>query len=319
MKPMDRPLISICIPTFNRCGQLEKTVQSVIRQPEFADGRAELVICDNASEDGTESCIRKIREQYPRILYSRNEKNIRDANFPNVLSLANGRLRKLNNDTLTLAPGALKMMCETVCRLDAVRPVVFWSNGFLKNPPEEMLDFRSFVTGASYWSTWIGAFSIWEEDCGGLRDDLRGCEKNLWQVRKTYELASEKNSCLIVNQKFGSIREVPGKNISYGLYRIFYENFTGFLKPYLENGKISPTDYEKVERDLLFGFFMEWMIKLERRKDSFRYAEGENLKELIENRYKDKPYWEEFLKQYRRQKKLFVIRDGAKKVLGAKR
>ncbi len=66
----DLPLVSICIPTFNRAGWLKEAIASCLRQS-YTD--IEVVVSDNASEDATESVaagfadsrVRYLRQQSP--------------------------------------------------------------------------------------------------------------------------------------------------------------------------------------------------------------------------------------------------------------
>ncbi|MQN01734.1 MAG: glycosyltransferase [Lachnospiraceae bacterium] len=80
-----KPLISICIPTFNRAGCLILTIESIIKQNEFKRGLVEIVISDNNSDDETEKIGRFYADQFSMIRYFRNDKNILDGNFRLVL------------------------------------------------------------------------------------------------------------------------------------------------------------------------------------------------------------------------------------------
>ncbi|WP_024860085.1 glycosyltransferase family 2 protein [Ruminococcus flavefaciens] len=313
---MTNPIISICIPTLNRCEQLKATILSIVDQPEFKNGKVEIVISDNASTDKTKDTILSLKEKYPAIIYHRNEKNIGNENFPLVLSLGNGILRKLNNDTLLLKKDSLGKLCEFVEKYIDSKPVLLFPNGELQDVSDEVLSFREFVLSASHWVTWIGAFSIWENDCIDLHDDTYGCNEKLWQVRKVYELASKKKQSVIINYEYGIIQSVPHKNLSYGLYNIFYKNFLFFLKPYVSKGEIDVTDYEVVEKDLLFNFFCDWMIKWELHNSDFKYSESENLIELIRNQYINKSYWSQFEKHYKIQKCKYKAKSLIKKIAG---
>lgn len=44
-----KPLLSICIPTYNRAEYLEKSLESIIRQSEFHSDDVDVVISDNCS------------------------------------------------------------------------------------------------------------------------------------------------------------------------------------------------------------------------------------------------------------------------------
>lgn len=111
---MDKPLLSICIPTYNRSKYLKNSIESIICQQEFLDGKVEIVISDNASEDDTYSVVKAYTDRYWNVFYHRNSENIRDRNFPMVLSQAHGVLRRLCNDTLVFSPDALAGMCRVI-------------------------------------------------------------------------------------------------------------------------------------------------------------------------------------------------------------
>lgn len=88
MKENYRPIISICIPTYNRQYSLQYTLKSIIEQELLESWDVEIVITDNASTDGTEEYINKLCKRYSNIKYFRNDVNIwGPANINKVLSL----------------------------------------------------------------------------------------------------------------------------------------------------------------------------------------------------------------------------------------
>ena len=64
--------ISICIPTYNRKNLLKKAIESAMRQ-DYDD--IEIIISDNASNDGTDETIKEFNEQL-NLKYYRNTTNI---------------------------------------------------------------------------------------------------------------------------------------------------------------------------------------------------------------------------------------------------
>ena len=94
-----KPLLSICVPTYNRCEYLRKSIESIICQPEFQNGEVEIVISDNTSNDGTELLGKEFASKYSNIRYYKNSENIVDKNFPLALGRGSGVFRKLSNDT----------------------------------------------------------------------------------------------------------------------------------------------------------------------------------------------------------------------------
>ena len=177
----EKPLLSIFIPTYNRSKYLKRSLDSIIIQDEFLDGRVEIVISDNASTDDTEEVVKPYLEKYTNIYYSKNTENVRDKNNPTVLSKAHGRLRRLCNDTLIFHPNSLKAMCAVVDKYKNSQPFIFWANGAAKSETEiENTHFREYVKKISYWMTSIACFSIWDNECNAIGADFDGCELLLW-------------------------------------------------------------------------------------------------------------------------------------------
>ena len=93
-----KPLLSICIPTYNREKQLLENLKRILAQncPEI-----EVLVCDNASTDGTEAAVRSflMDNRLENFYYFKNETNIGpDRNFVKVLSLAKGTYSHLLGD-----------------------------------------------------------------------------------------------------------------------------------------------------------------------------------------------------------------------------
>lgn len=292
---MDKPLLSICIPTYNRSKYLKNSIESIICQQEFLDGKVEIVISDNASEDDTYSVVKAYTDRYWNVFYHRNSENIRDRNFPMVLSQAHGVLRRLCNDTLVFSPDALAGMCRVIEENREKKPFLCWANGCGQCEGELLAaDFPGYIRCVSFYMTSLAFFSLWEEECTDIQNDTDGCDLSLWQVRKGLEIAYRKNDILICNICYADTQVVEKKNISYGLYKVFFENFFLLLAPYFGNHALTEDCREYLEKDLLFRFFMVWCIRWELQDKTLIYSQTENLKQSIWDQYKDKPYWTVF-------------------------
>ena len=83
-----RPLISICIPTYNGGTFFLNSLESIV--PSLSD-RIELVISDDCSQDQTYACAEALRARNPYVRVYKNERNIgMDENFTKVARLAIG-------------------------------------------------------------------------------------------------------------------------------------------------------------------------------------------------------------------------------------
>lgn len=108
--PATNTLVSIGLPVRNGEHVLASAVQSVLEQ----DYRhLELVISDNASDDGTEDICRELARSDPRVRYYRQPENIGLLNnFIRVLELSEGAYFKWLGDDDWLAPGYVSRCVE---------------------------------------------------------------------------------------------------------------------------------------------------------------------------------------------------------------
>lgn len=157
---------------------------------------------------------------------------------------------------------------------------------------------EDFLCNVSFYITWIGGFSVWAEDATDIQNNFYGCEKSLWQVPFILNSIAKKEKALIINEKLFESQMVEKKNISYGLYTVFHDNYLGFIKPYLKNNLISQQSFAYLEKNLLFDFFTNWLINYNINQDKFIYSNTEELQKAIFTEYRDKRYFKIFCLYY---------------------
>ena len=82
----ERPLVTIGLPVYNGMPHLEVALRTLLAQ-DYPN--IELLIADNASQDGTEALCRATARQYPHVRYHRQPENLGPAlNFKWVLERA---------------------------------------------------------------------------------------------------------------------------------------------------------------------------------------------------------------------------------------
>jgi len=100
------------MPVFNGENYIEPAIRSILDQT-YQD--FELVICDNASQDGTEGICRSYAEKDPRVKYRRNDENVGAAgNFNLTVHLSGGEYFKWAAHDDTLAPEYLERCLEVL-------------------------------------------------------------------------------------------------------------------------------------------------------------------------------------------------------------
>lgn len=129
--PSDIPLLSICIPTFNRADLLEICLSTVLPQLTAFPNEVECVISDNASSDRTGEVIARFSAQYS-VKTFRNDVNTGIiANITKCASeLACGEFVLLIGDDDVLCVGAVARMLDTL-RMPYAPDLVALNVGYL--------------------------------------------------------------------------------------------------------------------------------------------------------------------------------------------
>jgi len=101
------PLVSLGLPVFNGADYLAEAIESILNQS-LAD--FELILCDNASSDQTESICRSFAERDARVRYIRQARNLgAAANYNLAFEEARGTFFKWCAHDDNLAPDFLKV------------------------------------------------------------------------------------------------------------------------------------------------------------------------------------------------------------------
>jgi abequosyltransferase len=104
---LDRPLLTIAIPTYNRRDCLTQLLEVLMPQLD-GETRVQLVISDNASGDDTPAVVESFRNRGLQLLYNRNENNLgADGNFIRCYEIARGEYVWIFGDDDILVPGGL--------------------------------------------------------------------------------------------------------------------------------------------------------------------------------------------------------------------
>lgn len=120
-----RPIISVCIPAYNRAQVLPALLDSILTQ-DFEN--FEVVICEDGSSQREEirAIVERYMSQYPEhIRYFENEKNLGyDGNLRNLVAKSTGEYCLfMGNDDL-MCPGALNIVADAVKRHPNVGVVI---------------------------------------------------------------------------------------------------------------------------------------------------------------------------------------------------
>lgn len=114
MKTNKQPVLSICIPTWNRSSFLRISLDSLFGQlNDIEKEDVEIFISDNCSSDATPNIIEEFIDKGMPITVNRNEENIGAArNFIKCMQWASGKYIILLGDDDFLLPGSLLFLVK---------------------------------------------------------------------------------------------------------------------------------------------------------------------------------------------------------------
>ena len=261
------PLLSICIPTYNRASYLEATLESLTNQAVFQNTRdVEIVISDNFSTDETPSVISAFQKKYPDKISARRQASLIEpsSNFAEVLEAGRGLLRKLHNDTLRVHNGFLEECLNLIREYQSTKPLIFFINGrhFQRNPGRltPCRDLDAFLGRVSFYSGWIGGFSLWDEDVSAYAPVFRAAAHHFAQTEILFRAISDGREALVYNPEFAQVGYDAPKGSPEGVHKphstkealrtVFFGEYTPLFRGAAARGQISA----KVERREMLRF-----------------------------------------------------------------
>lgn len=279
-----QPLLSICIPTYNRADYLKEALDNIISNKAFSE-EIEIIISDNASTDTTQQIGILYAEKHPNIRYYRNEHNIKDANFKLALERGSGKYLKLSNDTLRYSHESISLILEKIRFSDEKNPLFFYNeNPFLKKGEYNITSLDEFINHASYFIGWIAQFGLWKSDLQYLNVSEKYTGLQFAQVAWTLNLLKHHKNTYLLSGQFYYTHE-PAKKASYNLFKVQVTNLGIILKDY----KIGRVEYEKFK----YRQFKHFIIPLIYKYIILKQETGFDLSDYSStmlNEYKFRPY-----------------------------
>lgn len=297
------PLLSICIPTYNRSKYLIETINSIVESDGFCEEEVEIIISDNCSTDNTSEVIKEWTDRYANIHYFRRKQptDFSDRNFIEVLSLGKGEYLKLNNDIVGFKPGTLKIILDKIKENLATKTPIFFHTFIhnqiskninklfkLNNPLKELYfnNINDFINTVSTASTWIANFGCWRKHFEKIENKDRFLHNQFMQVDWTLSiLHSYKKAKVYINSFYNPFK--IKKEGTVDAFNVHGKKFLQIYQDYLDKGFISKKSYENEKRKVLMKVLIPMLaLNLTSKKHFFQIN---NLFIFLKD-YKTKPY-----------------------------
>jgi glycosyltransferase involved in cell wall biosynthesis len=274
-----QPLLSICIPTYNRANILELTLKNICEDKDFDPELIEVVVLDNCSTDNTNEIVNK----FYFVKYFKNTSTIpAGINVIKSLEYGNGKYLKLYNDTVIIKSGTISFIIEKIKKNALNENLLFYNNNHLYSNCEiKINDKNSLIETVSFSNTWILNFGIFRADLNKITNKFEFSELLLPQVDILFKLFNKNKNFTIYFSDFVDVNHVEKKG-GYNLFDVFINNYLFILK--LQ--KFSFKTYE-IEKYRLFRYFIfPWLTRLFIvEKSSYTFETKKSISILIKKYY----------------------------------
>ncbi|MGH4123626.1 MAG: glycosyltransferase family 2 protein [Clostridium sp.] len=284
----DKPILSICIPTFNRAERLNKCLFSIFNQI-GNNMEYEIIVSDNCSDDNTMEIVSYYTKKFNNILYFKNEFNMgTDKNFILSAKKANGKYIFLHGDDDYFKDGSLSMiMCSLKKILDS--GIIFIDVRKKDNNVNIVYGLDNFIHSVSIYSTFASSLIMngYEFNKIGLVEKMS--QSNLSNLYWICSILEKNSKCTIINSDIYYQEEdnAPG-GYTYSFAEVMIKNYFTMLEQFVGRGLNKETIEN--EKDNLVGrslWYFEYGLK---RKDEVFIK---NFEEIFYEFYSDKEYFNE--------------------------
>ena len=223
----DEPVLSVCIPTYNRVEELKRSLGTIIR--EFYDkDNVEILVSDNCSPDATEMLMAAVLRAYPRIRYYRHEKNMGPTrNFISCYQRARGRYVWLFSDDDFLLEGTGDLITEMLQKEKPVFAAVNanWSSG--EDGYKVFADKNKFLNSVGIYITFISALIFRRDYVMEIGNFERYYDMLLPQSVIAFETMRHAGNYVIVTQR--AMGNSLNQAVSYDAYKVWIEEYGNLL------------------------------------------------------------------------------------------
>ncbi|MDF2924159.1 MAG: hypothetical protein K0R57_3073 [Paenibacillaceae bacterium] len=282
------PLLSICIPTYNRSANLDLCLYSILSQLK-QDTPVEVVVSDNASTDNTAEVVRRYAADYPCLKYYRNSENIgADRNIYNIMRLARGTFIKLQGDDDYCVKDTLPPLLEVVeqHRDCGIIHIHVHNNDRRVYTAEGA---SAFLRASSMMSTFITGMILRREDLEQVEDPSLFLDSSFNQMYLQYAiLMKNPKFCAVHWSMFHFEANQPG---GYNFGQVVFGSYQAILRHFIGNG-LTETDVYAEKLRSVFIYILPWYRDI----IANRYlTDTSGFEEIFSEHYREESYYGQVL------------------------
>lgn len=271
-----KPLLTIAVPTYNRIDALKECLDRILNQ--IDENNIEVIVSDNASNDGTSEYIKSLQEQGMEIQYYRNKDNIgADRNFLNCFQKANGKYIWLVGDDDFLLPGAVKAVIQSLysnpcflhlnsCSLENRTRMQYGKPRFSFPNNRVFYDKNDFLTVVGVYITFISTLIFRTEYINEVDSKKDFINTFFLQSFLAFETMKHIGPYTIVSHN--CLAASPNLTVGYDLYYVWFSQYRRLLNHAIQSGfdnTIIYKIYDTSVRNTILEFVRIYRISCGRR------------------------------------------------------
>lgn len=234
---MKSPILSICIPTYNRSVFLKQSLDVLCHQINSDD--VELIISDNDSPNDTKEVVGEFIKQNSRIQYFKQDTNVgASRNFISLMNRAQGKYILLLGDDDILTDNAVSVLVDILKGKDY--GLLYVETRITDNKGTKEFDNKAdFIKEISYFYTFMSSSIFRKDVVEMIEDPLRYVPSHLLQmpfyIKST--LLSDYNA-ITYEPVFATIGLAAKANGGYNFFDVFVNWYYRIWEEYLDDKQL---------------------------------------------------------------------------------
>lgn len=256
-----QPLLSICIPIYNRLVYLNRMLNRFLEDKDLFEEDIHLYISDNCSNEDLQSCCERFKQQGLSLTYHRNNTNIGpDKNFEWCFQNTIGKYTWLLGSDDIPVQGLLRKIVSKLKEDEYGLFHLYHTEG--QEVFSKQIHPNDMAIKVSYWFTFISV-NIFNSKVVQeiVFEPYR--ETNLLQlpVFLTACYGSHNNAILYLNKIFDADCDWLN-NGGYNFYHVFVNNYLSIWREFCIQRRISDSVFKTIKKDLFTQYIHPNNIRL---------------------------------------------------------
>lgn len=258
-----QPLLSLCIPIYNRLEYLKRMLERFLEDKILFEETIDLLISDNCSTDDLESCVNEFKSKGLKITYNRNQKNLGpDRNFLYCFNHAKGKycwllgsddipVKGFLNSLITVLQGKEYGLVHLNHHSDGLSQLFEYS------------DNQKMVENIAHWITFMSSNIINTKNIAFINSNQY---MDTYLIQVPYYLYSCLNSPVNAIYKYSCFEkdDDSANNGSYNLFQVFVQNLFDVYERFYQQKMLSRKVIENIKRNeyehFLFPFIKDLLV-----------------------------------------------------------